>query len=123
VLGRAETALDRRQDAAADVAIALAIFRRLGATSDVARLQAAAGARGVGPLTPREAQVLALVLGGASNRATADALFLSEATVRRHLANIFTKVGVSSRTAAAAWAREQGIEPVRVDAPHGPSAR
>ena len=104
-------------------ATALAIFRRLGATSDVARLEAATGARGVGPLTPREAQVVALVLGGASNRAIAGALFLSEATVRRHLANIFTKVGVSSRTAAAAWARGQGIDPVRVDAPYGPLAR
>ena len=123
VLARAERALDRREEAAADAATALAIFRRLGATSDVAWLEAATGARGVGPLTPREAQVVALVLGGASNRAIAGALFLSEATVRRHLANIFTKVGVSSRTAAAAWARGQGIDPVRVDAPHGPLAR
>ena len=63
------------------------------------------------------------MLGGASNRAIADALFLSETTVRRHLANIFTKIGVASRTAAAAWAREHGLDPVRVDAPYGPLAR
>ena len=123
VLARAERDLGRPEEAAADAATALAIYRRLGATSDAARLEVATGARGVGPLTPREAQVLAHVLGGASNRAIADALFLSEPTVRRHLANIFTKIGVPSRTAAAAWAREHGLDPVRVDAPHGPLAR
>ena len=123
VLARAERELGRREEAAADAATALAIFRRLGATSDAARLEAATGARGVGPLTPREAQVLALVLGGASNRAIADALFLSETTVRRHLANIFTKIGVASRTAAAAWAREHGLDPVARGCTHGPLAR
>ena len=73
VLARAERDLGRQEEAAADAATALAIYRRLGATSDAARLEAATGARGVGPLTPREAQVLAHVLGGASNRAIADA--------------------------------------------------
>jgi DNA-binding CsgD family transcriptional regulator len=55
-------------------------------------------------LTNREAEVLRLVAGGASNREVGDRLWISEATVRRHLANIFRKLDVSSRTAASAWA-------------------
>ena len=53
----------------------------------------------------------------------AEHLVISEKTVSRHLANIYAKAGVSSRTAAAAWAREHGIEPVRttpVPAPNTP---
>ena len=62
-----------------------------------------------GGLTTREVQVLALVAAGKSNRAIATELFLSEKTVERHLSNIFTKLGVGSRTAAAAYAFEHGI--------------
>ena len=46
---------------------------------------------------------------GSSNRDIAQALFLSEKTVARHLSNIFTKLGLSSRTAAAAFAFEHGL--------------
>jgi DNA-binding CsgD family transcriptional regulator len=60
-------------------------------------------------LTNREAEVLRLVAGGASNREVGDRLWISEATVRRHLANIFRKLDVSSRTAASAWAHERGL--------------
>jgi DNA-binding NarL/FixJ family response regulator len=60
-------------------------------------------------LTNREAEVLRLVAGGVSNREVGDRLFISEATVRRHLANIFRKLDVSSRTAASAWAHERGL--------------
>ena len=60
-------------------------------------------------ITNREAEVLRLVAGGASNRQVGDRLCISEATVRRHLANIFRKLDVSSRTAASAWAHEQGL--------------
>jgi DNA-binding NarL/FixJ family response regulator len=62
-----------------------------------------------GGLTEREAEVLACVAIGSSNREAAAALLISEATVRRHLANIYVKLGVSSRTAAAAWAHEHGM--------------
>jgi DNA-binding NarL/FixJ family response regulator len=48
--------------------------------------------------------VLRLVATGRTNRAIAAELFLSEKTVARHLSNIFTKLGVSSRSAATAWA-------------------
>jgi DNA-binding NarL/FixJ family response regulator len=54
-------------------------------------------------LTPRELQVLRLVAQGLTNRDIALRLVLSEHTVRRHLANIFRKLNLSSRTAAAAW--------------------
>ena len=59
-------------------------------------------------LTVREAEVLALVAEGNSNREIGRALFLSEATVKSHLVHIFTKLGVGSRTQAVARARELG---------------
>jgi DNA-binding NarL/FixJ family response regulator len=62
-----------------------------------------------GGLTGREAEVLRIVASGRSNREVADALGLSEKTVARHLANIFTKLNVASRTEAAAFAYEHGL--------------
>jgi DNA-binding NarL/FixJ family response regulator len=59
-------------------------------------------------LTVRESEVLALVAAGRTNREIGQALFLSEATVKSHLVHIFTKLGVGSRTAAVAKARELG---------------
>ncbi|MHC3000083.1 LuxR C-terminal-related transcriptional regulator [Microbacterium sp. HJ5] len=56
-----------------------------------------------GPLTPREREVLALVAEGSGNREVAQRLFISEKTVGRHLANVYLKIGVGTRTAAAAW--------------------
>jgi DNA-binding NarL/FixJ family response regulator len=64
-------------------------------------------ARGDG-LTPREREVLALLARGASNRAIAEALVISEKTVEVHVSNILGKLGATSRTHAAALAREQG---------------
>ncbi len=100
--GRGEESL-----AAAERATARAIYERLGAVTDLRRM---APHRPPGGLTERELEVLRCVLTGASNREVATALVISEKTVSRHLANIFAKTGVSSRTAAAAWAREHGIE-------------
>jgi DNA-binding NarL/FixJ family response regulator len=90
----------------AETATALAIYRQLGAAPDVARLTARDRPCG---LTEREVEVLAAVAAGATNREVASALVISEKTVGRHLANIFTKIGVGTRTAAAAWAREHGL--------------
>ena len=67
-----------------------------------------------GGLTKRELEVLAGVAAGASNRDVAKKLFISEKTVGRHLANIYVKLGVSSRTAAAAWAHENKVLPARL---------
>ncbi|MDZ7674519.1 MAG: LuxR C-terminal-related transcriptional regulator [Acidimicrobiales bacterium] len=87
-----------------------AVFRRLGAAPGierVAQLQDEA-ARPAG-LTERELEVLRHVADGCTNREIASLLLISERTVHRHLSNIFTKLGVESRTAAAAQAFRQGI--------------
>ena len=60
-------------------------------------------------LTERELEVLKLVAEGRSNPDIARALVLSHKTVERHLSNIFTKLDVPSRTAAAAYAHEHGL--------------
>jgi DNA-binding NarL/FixJ family response regulator len=59
-------------------------------------------------LTPREQEVLELVCHGLSNKEVAQRLFLSVRTVENHLANIYGKLGVRSRTEAAVLAVQQG---------------
>lgn len=56
-------------------------------------------------LTPREREVLALVTGGATNRAIAEALFITEKTAGSHVGNVLAKLGVGNRGEAAALAR------------------
>lgn len=60
-------------------------------------------------LSSREIEVLELVAAGRSNSEVADQLFVSETTVKSHLAHIFSKLDVSSRTAAVSAARQKGI--------------
>ncbi len=97
-------------EAALELDVAEETFRRLGAARDLDRVRALRGSPPLPDgLTAREAEVLALVAAGRSNRDVASALFISEKTVARHLSNIFTKAGVSSRTEAAAYAFEHGI--------------
>ena len=60
-------------------------------------------------LTGREVEVLALVATGKTNREIAAALVISEHTVARHVQNILAKLGVSSRTAAGAFAFEHDL--------------
>ena len=61
------------------------------------------GAAAAGGLTARELEVLRLVAVGKTNRAIADELVISDKTVARHVSNIFTKLGVPSRSAATAY--------------------
>jgi DNA-binding NarL/FixJ family response regulator len=57
----------------------------------------------------RELEVLSLVAKGLTNRAIAEALFISEATVKTHLVHLFSKLGVDDRTAAVTVARDRGL--------------
>jgi DNA-binding NarL/FixJ family response regulator len=62
-------------------------------------------------LTPREIEVLALVAQGISNQEIGDRLFISAFTVKRHIANILTKLDLPTRAAAAAYAiRERLVQ-------------
>jgi DNA-binding NarL/FixJ family response regulator len=60
-------------------------------------------------LTEREREILSLVARGASNRHIAEVLFLAEGTVKNHLSNVLSKLGVRDRTQAALKARELGL--------------
>jgi len=60
-------------------------------------------------LSAREIEVLRLVARGASNASVASRLHITDATVKSHLAHVFSKLGVTSRTAAVSAARSLGI--------------
>jgi len=61
-------------------------------------------------LTPREAEILQLVLAGYTNKAIASQIYITEKTVEFHLAHIYTKIGVQTRLLAGIWAMQQGLE-------------
>ena len=91
---------------------ARAVFLELGARPAVDAVNSLSGQnRGdtARPLTPRELEVLRLVAAGKSNRAIATELYLSEKTVARHVSNIFTKLGLPSRSAATAFAYQNRL--------------
>ena len=91
---------------------ARAVFEQLGAAPDLARvdlqMRGAPSAHTHG-LTSRELQVLRLVAAGKTNKAIANALFLSEKTIDRHVSKIFNKLNVASRSAATAYAYEHKL--------------
>ena len=79
-----------------------------------------AGATSPGGLTPRERQIVALIVRGRSNRAIAEELVISPATAARHVANILLKLGYSSRAQVAAWAASRdSIDDDRAGPPAG----
>jgi DNA-binding CsgD family transcriptional regulator len=104
--GRACQLLGDGDTAVLELEASRAVYAELGASADLARLRLlgerpGGDARG---LTERELEVLRHVAAGETNKAIAAELVLSERTVDRHVSNIFAKLGVSSRTAAAACA-------------------
>jgi DNA-binding CsgD family transcriptional regulator len=110
LLGQASRGCGDEDGAVRSLNVAAEIFDRLGAALD-ARQTRDLDAKSVLPagLTGREAEVLRHVSSGRTNKDIAAALFLSERTVARHLSNIFVKIGVTSRTAATAFAFENSI--------------
>lgn len=75
-------------------------------------VQARVVARAIRPddqLSPRELEILAALAQGASNRQLAKELFISESTVKTHLAHLFAKLGVDNRTAAVAEGRRRRL--------------
>jgi DNA-binding CsgD family transcriptional regulator len=95
-----------------DVEAARRLFKQLNAAFCLARIgeqPKRARSERVGSLSEREAQVLRLLASGKTNRHIAEELFISEKTVARHVSNIFDKLGVSSRSAATAWAYQRNL--------------
>jgi DNA-binding CsgD family transcriptional regulator len=112
LVGLACSVLGDDDTAALELEAARGVFAQLGAVPDLARVDSltrrvrSIDAHG---LTPRELQVLRLVAAGATNKVIAAELVLSERTVDRHVSNIFSKLGVSSRTAATAYAYDHQL--------------
>jgi DNA-binding NarL/FixJ family response regulator len=115
VIGQACRALGDEDTASMEFETARQVFLELGAAPELARVDALrrAGTTAGGPdgLTAREVEVLQLVAAGLTNRAIAEHLVISEKTVARHVSNIFTKLDLSSRSAATAYAYEHGLRP------------
>ena len=91
---------------------ARSVFQQLHAAPDLVRVEELASIRArqaAGGLTPREVQVLALLATGKTNRAIASELVISEKTVAAHVSSVFTKLGLSSRSAATAYAYEHHL--------------
>lgn len=110
LLGRAYQEVGDPEAAAAELASAKETFERLGATFNAGEVaELTAGRTLPKGLTERQAEVLALVARGRTNREVAQGLVLSEKTIARHLSNVFTKLGVSTRTEAAAFAFQHGL--------------
>lgn len=108
LIGAACRALGDEDTAELELEAARHVYRRLAAAPDLARLGTRPPARAHG-LSERELEVLGRLASGETNRAIAGALVISERTVDRHVSNIFAKLGVSSRSAATAFAYEHAL--------------
>jgi DNA-binding CsgD family transcriptional regulator/tetratricopeptide (TPR) repeat protein len=105
-------ALGDESSAEMELDTARSVFQQLNAAPDLVRVEDLASImarRAAGGLTPREVQVLALLATGKTNRAIAAELVISEKTVAAHVSSVFTKLGLSSRSAATAYAYEHHL--------------
>ncbi len=109
VRGAAARVIDELDTARLELTAARDTYQRLGAEPDVRRVATLLGEAPASPLSLREIEVLRVVARGGTNREVAGELVVSEHTVARHLSNIYTKLGVGSRSAATAWAYEHSL--------------
>ena len=112
LIGLACRALGDHDTAEMELDAVRGVFQRLGALPDLARaedLSRMPTPSADGGLTGREVQVLSLMAAGKTNREIASELFISERTVARHVSNIFTKLGLSNRAAATAYAYQHDL--------------
>jgi DNA-binding CsgD family transcriptional regulator/tetratricopeptide (TPR) repeat protein len=109
LVARALRELGDEDSATTEFAVAHRTFADVGAEPGAQEVDQLLGRTRPGGLTEREVEVLRLVAAGRSNHEIAGVLVLSQKTVERHLSNIFTKLDVPSRTAAAAYAHEHGL--------------
>ncbi len=115
LIGLACRAAGDEDAAQIELGSARSTFTRLGARPDLQRVEELLRPTGAaGPLSEREIEVLRLVAAGKTNHAIATQLFLSDRTVHRHISNIFDKLGVHSRTAAASYAIQHHIVDVGI---------
>jgi predicted ATPase/DNA-binding CsgD family transcriptional regulator len=118
-LGRASYRLGQLEEAARHLRAAEALAGELGNAERLAQVRAAlaeTGADAAGPLpgglTGRQAEVLRLLAAGMSNKQIAGTLYLSPATVERHLSTIYRKLGVAGRVDATRYALAHGLATV-----------
>ena len=107
-LAEARRAVGDEEGAALELRACLATFEHLGARPDADLARELLG-EADHVLSPRETEVLRLIVDGHTNAEIAAKLHLSERTVHRHVSNILTKLGLSSRTAAAIHAVKSGL--------------
>ena len=110
-IGLACRALGDEESAVLELEAAHAQLEALGAAHDAAQVREliATTATPSNVLTSREVEVIRLIATGVTNRVIAAALGISEKTVARHVSNIFTKLNLSSRSAATAYAYKHGF--------------
>jgi DNA-binding NarL/FixJ family response regulator len=107
LLARAYRKLGDEDAAVIELSAARDTFQKLGAVTDLKQAESLLIVNPpllIGGLTSRETQVIQLVAEGKTNKAIANALGVSEKTVARHVSNIFTKLDLTSRAAATAFA-------------------
>jgi len=112
LVGQACASLGDLDTAAMELEAARETFAKLGAAPELARVEALPprpGDRDMHGLTARELEILRVLATGKTNREIAETLVISDHTVRRHIQNIFAKLGVSSRAAATAFAFRHGL--------------
>lgn len=111
-MARACSQLGDHDTAKMELDAARGVFEELGSAPALEQVREIMGRTPTfspGGLTPREVEVLRLLATGATNREIADALVISDKTVARHVSNMFTKLGLSSRAAATAYAYQHDL--------------